>query len=174
MASACSYQVPLSLLQLLKLNSLSGRSKKRGGGRRKKSALLRMLEAHPRIRETIPRRIRKNTKISKRLVNTVFSTFGLPRFHNAAQCCDNFIQIRLQDSRFFFLKISKEIGRAWRMCLTHAKLTSLTRPDLLFDCSRVLEYAKIRTVLQSTSKLSVYTKTSVACGVSKSQWHFYF
>ena len=110
MASACSYQVPLSLLQLLKLNSLSGRSKKRGGGgRRKKSALLRMLEAHLRIRETIPRRIRKNTKISKRLVNTVFSTFGLPRFHNAAQCCDNFIQIRLQDSRFFFLKISKEI-----------------------------------------------------------------
>ena len=31
------------------------------------------------------------------------------------------------------------------------KRASLTRlvPDLLFDCSRVLEYAKIRTVLQS-------------------------
>ena len=26
-------------------------------------------------------------------------------------------------------------------------------PDLLFDCSRVLEYAKIRTVLQSNNKL---------------------
>ena len=26
-------------------------------------------------------------------------------------------------------------------------------PDLLFDCSRVLEYAKIRTVLQSTTEV---------------------
>ena len=46
----------------------------------------------------------------------------------------------------FFLKISKEIGKAWRKSLTRAKRASLTRP---FDCSRVLEYAKIRTVLQS-------------------------
>ena len=46
------------------------------------------------------------------------------------------------------------------MCLTRAKLASLTPvslsvfslfPDLLFDCSRVLEYAKIRTVLQSSA-----------------------
>ena len=50
------------------------------------------------------------------------------------------------------------------MCLTRSKLARLTPPtavrvslsvfnlvpDLLFDCSRVLEYAKIRTVLQST------------------------
>ena len=49
----------------------------------------------------------------------------------------------------FFLKISREIGKAWRKSLTRAKRVSLTRPDLLFDCSRVLEYAKIRTVLQS-------------------------
>ena len=63
----------------------------------------------------------------------------------------------------FFLKISKEIGKAWRKSLTRAKRASLTRPthspvslsvfrfvpDLLFDCSRVVEYAKIRTVLQS-------------------------
>ena len=79
----------------------------------------------------------------------------------------------LQNSRFFFLKISKEIGKACRKSLTRAKRASLTRPareknrifsvspqvslylfslvpDLLFDCSRVLEYAKIRTVLQST------------------------
>ena len=53
---------------------------------------------------------------------------------------------------FFFLKISKEIGKAWRKSLACAKLQlsifSLV-PDLLFDCSRVLEYAKIRTVLQS-------------------------
>ena len=60
----------------------------------------------------------------------------------------------------FFLKISKEIDKAWRKSLTRAKRASLTRfspvslsvfslvPDLLFDCSRVLEYAKMRTVLQ--------------------------
>ena len=48
----------------------------------------------------------------------------------------------------FFLKI----GKAWRKSPTRAKRASLTRlvPDLLFDCSRVPEYAKIRTVLQST------------------------
>ena len=43
---------------------------------------------------------------------------------------------------FFFLKISKEIGNAWRKSLARAKRGSL-------DCSRVLEYAKIRTVLRS-------------------------
>ena len=63
----------------------------------------------------------------------------------------------------FFLQISKEIGKAWRKSLTRAKRASLTRlspvslsvfsvvPDLLFDCSRLLEYAKIRTVLQSNT-----------------------
>ena len=50
----------------------------------------------------------------------------------------------------FFLKISKEIDKAWRKSLTRAKRASLTRP---FDCSRVLEYAKIRTVLQSIMAL---------------------
>ena len=44
----------------------------------------------------------------------------------------------------FFLKISKEIGNAWRKSLMRSN-----RASLLFDCSRVLEYAKIRTVLQS-------------------------
>ena len=34
---------------------------------------------------------------------------------------------RLQSGRFF-LKISKEIGKAWRKSLTRAKRTSLTRP----------------------------------------------
>ena len=53
---------------------------------------------------------------------------------------------RLQNSRFF-LKISKEISKAWRKSLARAKRASLTPP---FDCSRVLEYAKIRTVLQSS------------------------
>ena len=74
----------------------------------------------------------------------------------------------------FFLKISKEIGKAWRKSLKRAKLASLTRPyfkrlspvslsvfslvpDLLFDCSRVLEYAKIRTVLQSI----IYTERQI-------------
>ena len=53
----------------------------------------------------------------------------------------------------FFLKISKEIGEAWRKSLTRGepREPSLV-PHLLFDCSRarVLEYAKIRTVLQSS------------------------
>ena len=50
----------------------------------------------------------------------------------------------------FFLKISKEIGKAWRKSLTRANRASLSLvPHLLFDCSHVLEYAKIRTVLQS-------------------------
>ena len=52
----------------------------------------------------------------------------------------------LKSSRFF-LKISKEIGKAWPKSLTRAKLASLTCPtlsflslvpDLLFDCSRYL------------------------------------
>ena len=56
----------------------------------------------------------------------------------------------------FFLKISKEIGKAWRKPqASHARRASLSLsvfslvPDLLFDCWCVLEYAKIRTVLQS-------------------------
>ena len=52
------------------------------------------------------------------------------------------------------------MGKAWRKSLTRAKRASLTRlspvslsvfslvPDLFFDCSRVLEYAKIRTVFK--------------------------
>ena len=72
-------------------------------------------------------------------------------------------EVDMQNSRFFFfLKISKEIGTACRKSLTRAKCASLTRPkgvsifsvspqvsfsvlslvpDLLFDRSRVLEYA---------------------------------
>ena len=59
----------------------------------------------------------------------------------------------------FFLKISQEIGKAWRKSLTRAKRASLFSlvQDLLFDCSRVLEYAKIRTVLQSISSFAVYS-----------------
>ena len=59
----------------------------------------------------------------------------------------------------FFLKIIKEIGKAWRKSLTLKKRTSSPVslsvfslvPDLLFDCSPLLEYAKIRTVLQSST-----------------------
>ena len=57
-----------------------------------------------------------------------------------------------------FLKISKEIGKsvaqesyAREVREPHTpvgRVFSLV-PDLLFDCSHVLEYAKIRTVLQS-------------------------
>ena len=62
----------------------------------------------------------------------------------------------------FFLKISKEIGKACRKSLTRAKRASLTRSPGLALCFQprsrpfvwllarcVLEYAKIRTVLQS-------------------------
>ena len=48
----------------------------------------------------------------------------------------------------FFLKISKENGKVWRKSLTVFSLV----PDLLFYCSRVLEYAKIWTVLQSVTE----------------------
>ena len=85
---------------------------------------------------------------------------------------------RLQNSRVFFLKISKEIGRVWRKSLTRARLTRLRKkPDCPFSiffpvflaslpslalCFQprprpfvwlplVLEYEKIRTVLQSNS-----------------------
>ena len=65
----------------------------------------------------------------------------------------------------FLIKISKDMGKAWRTSLTRAKLASLTRPtespvslsvfslvpDLFFDCLRVLEHATIRTFLQSIS-----------------------
>ena len=70
----------------------------------------------------------------------------------------------------FFLKISKETGKAWRKSLTRAKRASLTRPSVgsvspqsrclfsaSFDCSRVLEYAKIRTVLRSINFRAQYT-----------------
>ena len=83
----------------------------------------------------------------------------------------------------FFLKISKEISKAWRKSVTRVKRASLTRPtgvwgeiflaslpslapcfslipDLLFDCSRVLEYVKIRTVLQSTFYLPLLSLSS--------------
>ena len=71
---------------------------------------------------------------------------------------------------FVDYKISKEIGKAWRKSFTCSKRASgrvrqerkkkkglspvslsvfTLVPDLLFDCSKVLEYAKIRNVLQS-------------------------
>ena len=72
----------------------------------------------------------------------------------------------------FILKISKEIGKAWCKSLKREARASQARkacearekwrlsqvslsvfslvPDLSFHGSRVLEYAKIRTVLQST------------------------
>ena len=60
----------------------------------------------------------------------------------------------------FFLKISKEISKACRKslpCVVYEPHTPVGRvfslvPDLLFDCSHALEYAKIQTVLQSTAK----------------------
>ena len=60
---------------------------------------------------------------------------------------------------FFFLKISKEISKAWCKRVLRARPACETSfffivifSDLLFDCSRVLEYSKIRTVLQTSPK----------------------
>ena len=39
---------------------------------------------------------------------------------------------------FFFLKISKEIGKAWRKSLTRAKRASLTRPSISLSLRRGL------------------------------------
>lgn len=49
----------------------------------------------------------------------------------------------------FFLKVSKEIGKVWRE--EHEPHTRVC--GLLFDCSLVLECAKLRTVLQSKSMI---------------------
>ena len=43
--------------------------------------------------------------------------------------------VRLQNSRFFFLKISEEIGKACRKSLTRAKRASLPRSRSLFSAS---------------------------------------
>ena len=78
------------------------------------------------------------------------------------------VLLRLQNSRFFFSKSLKKsvkrgvrVLRAWSARASYARSERKKRlspvslsvfslvPDLLFDCSRVLEYAKIRTVLQS-------------------------
>ena len=60
---------------------------------------------------------------------------------------------------FFFLKMSNEIGKGWRKSLWLSVLSVV--PYLLFDCSRVLEYAKIPTVLQSKEyNKNIQTKTT--------------
>ena len=48
---------------------------------------------------------------------------------------------------FFSKSVKKSVKHGVRVL--RARSASFTRQDLLFDCSRVLEYAKIRTVLQS-------------------------
>ena len=77
---------------------------------------------------------------------------------------------RLQNSRVFFAKsVKKSVKRAVRVLRTRSAQASHSRnvspqvslsvfnlvPDLLFDFSRVLEYAKIRIVLQSICLLSL-------------------
>ena len=52
----------------------------------------------------------------------------------------------------FFLKISKEIGKAWRKSLTPRAPCS--RPFFLTSRAYLNTHAKIRTVLQSTSHLA--------------------
>ena len=63
------------------------------------------------------------------------------------------IDIRLQNSRFFFSKsVKKSVKRGVRFPPVSLSVFSLVL-DLLFDCSCVLEYAKIRTILQSLYSL---------------------
>ena len=72
------------------------------------------------------------------------------------------IHSRLQKSRFsffFFLKISKEIGKAWRKSLTGAKRRS--RP-LVWLLACIWIYAKIRTVLQSRS-IGIWINSNKYC-----------
>ena len=58
----------------------------------------------------------------------------------------------------------------WRLSPVSLSVFSLV-PDLLFDCSRVLEYAKIRTVLQSMT--SVIDPTTGECWAGNSGQHDY-
>ena len=46
------------------------------------------------------------------------------------------IRPRLQNSRVFFLKISKDIGKAWRKSLTRTKRASLREPQNVSPQSR--------------------------------------
>ena len=74
------------------------------------------------------------------------------------------LENRLQNSRFFLSQISKEIGKAWRKSLKRASLTLAlcfqprSRPFVWL--LRVLEYAKIRTVLQSILKHTPWKSNS--------------
>ena len=72
---------------------------------------------------------------------------------------------------FFFSKsVKKSVKRGVRVLgarsarVSNARRFSLV-PDLLFDCSRVLEYAKMRIVLQSDVKQLYYSKQENACSI---------
>ena len=47
-------------------------------------------------------------------------------------------RLRLQNSRVFFVKISKEIGKVRRKSLTRTKRASLTRPSISLSLRRGL------------------------------------
>ena len=64
----------------------------------------------------------KNSSVSSRAGIAVF----------IASC----IRPRLQNSRVFFLKISKDIGKAWRKSLTRTKRASLREPQNVSPQSR--------------------------------------
>ena len=62
--------------------------------------------------------------------------------------------------------MSKEIGKAWRKSLArepHTPVAMACEAREKIDCSRVLEYAKIRTVLQFTSISKVERHVSDRC-----------
>ena len=102
---------------------------------------------------------------------------------------------RLQNSRVFFLKSVKK-GKVWLKSLTRAKRASLTRPslpslphclqprssipDLLFDCSRVLEIrtGKFRPGIAFTICTSQFRpqrrKTGIKDGFEEMEHEFLF
>ena len=47
---------------------------------------------------------------------------------------------KLQNSRFFFLKIGKEIGKAWRKCLTRARRAILKSVSFQTFCLTARAY----------------------------------
>ena len=112
----------------------------------------------------------------------LFPLSPLPHLFNIAGTVAGLLLLlgsyRLQNSRVFFSKtVKKSVKRGVRVlrsrgvrglkCEAKGNLSPVSLsvvslvPDLLFDCSRVLEYAKIRTVLQSRGAMNGVHSASV-------------
>ena len=74
----------------------------------------------------------------------VIANLMMTKFHLNTTVVAIFLDCK--QSGFFSKSVKKSITRGVRVL----RAWNTEPPDLLFDCSRVLEYTKIRTVLQST------------------------